>query len=180
VIGACLARAFDRVLTLEAHLHRTRALGDVVRGGRSLTAAPALAAWLRRAAPGALIVGPDEEAAAWVRVIAHAARAPWVVGRKHRLGDDRVRIRFPKLPPAGRAVVVDDIASSGGTLATAARALHRAGVARVDALVVHPIFARGALVRIRRAGVRRIFSCDTVPHPTNAIPSAPLLAAGLA
>jgi ribose-phosphate pyrophosphokinase len=180
VVGSALARAFDRVLTLHAHLHRTPRLAQVLRGGQSLSAAPVLAAWVARAAPGALVVGPDEESAPCVRAIARAAGCPWVVGRKQRLGDHRVRIRFGALPATGHAVLVDDIASSGGTLAMAARALRTRGIPRMDALVVHPIFAPGALGRIRRAGVRRILSCDTVPHPSNAIRTAPLLAAALA
>lgn len=48
-----------------------------------------------------------------------------------------------------------------------------------DAVVVHAIFAPGARARIRAAGVRRLVSCDTIPHPTNAIGTAPLLAAAL-
>jgi ribose-phosphate pyrophosphokinase len=44
---------------------------------------------------------------------------------------------------------------------------------------VHAIFGPGALARIRRAGVRRLVSCDTVPHRTNAIAAAPLLAHAL-
>jgi ribose-phosphate pyrophosphokinase len=182
VIGACLARAFDRVLTVEAHLHRVRRLGEVLAGrGRSLSAAPAVAAWIRAGGPGTVIVGPDEESTPWVRAIARAAGRPWIVGRKIRLGDARVRLHLPAPPPAvARAVLVDDVASSGGTLAAAARALRRAGVRHVDAVVVHAIFAPGALARVRDAGVRRIVSCDTVPHPTNAIAAAPLLAAALA
>jgi ribose-phosphate pyrophosphokinase len=182
VIARCLGGGFDRVLTLEAHLHRTRRLSDVFPGGaRSLPAAPALAAWVRRAARGALVVGPDEESAPWIRAIARQAGAPWTVGEKTRRGDRAVAVRFPRLPerpPAG-AVIVDDIASSGATLAAAARALGRRGVAVVDAIVVHAIFAPGALARIRAAGVRRVVSCDTIPHSTNAIPVAPLLASAL-
>jgi ribose-phosphate pyrophosphokinase len=76
-------------------------------------------------------------------------------------------------------VLVDDIASSGATLAAAARALRQRGLDRVDAIVVHAIFAPRALARLRAAGVRRIVSCDTVPHRTNALGVAPLLAAAL-
>jgi ribose-phosphate pyrophosphokinase len=180
VVGDCLARAFDRILTLEAHLHRTRRLGAITRGrAHSLSAAPVLARWVRRAAHGSLVVGPDEESEPWVRAIARAAGARWVVGSKDRLGDHHVRIRLPHLPATTHAVLVDDIASSGGTLAEAARALRRGGVRAVDALVVHPLFAPGALARIRAAGVRRVLSCDTIPHPTNAITTAALLAAAL-
>lgn len=180
VVGALLGAAFTRVLTVEAHLHRIRRLSEVIPvPARSLPAAPALAAWVAQHAPGALVVGPDEESAPWVRGVAQRAGAPWVVGRKRRLGPQRVQLELPPLPAARRAVIVDDIASSGATLAATVRALRGAGIARVDVAVVHAIFAPGALARIRRAGARRIVSCDTIPHPTNAIPVAPLLAAAL-
>lgn len=181
VVGALLGAAFTRVLTVEAHLHRIRRLTEVIPvPARSLSAAPALADWVARHAPGALIVGPDAESAPWVRAVAARAGTPWVVGEKERLGPRRVRLALPALPPARRAVLVDDIASSGATLAAAVRALRRAGIARVDVAVVHALFARGALARIRRAGARRVVSCDTIPHPTNAITVVPLLAAGVA
>jgi len=181
VIGACLARAFDRVLTIEAHLHRTRRLGDVAgAGSRSLTAAPVLAAWVRRRGGRPLVVGPDEESEPWVRAIARLARVPWIVGRKRRAGDRAVDIRLPAHARTTRAVIVDDIAASGATVATTARALARRGVAVVDALLVHAIFAPGAMERMRAAGVRRIVSCDTVPHPTNALATGGLIAPLLA
>ncbi len=183
VVGDLLGRSFDRVVTVEAHLHRIRRLGEVFPcPAFSLPAAPAIAAWLRRAAPRALLAGPDEESAPWVRAIARAARVPWSVAAKRRLGDARVRVELPALP--GRrapqaAVIVDDIAASGATLAATARALRRAGAARVWVVVVHALFAKGALARIERAGVTRIVSCDTVVHPSNAIRVAPLVARAL-
>jgi ribose-phosphate pyrophosphokinase len=180
VVGAMLGTSFDRVLTLEAHLHRISRLAEVIPcRARSLTAAPALADWVRANAPGALIVGPDAESRPWVRQIARAAGARWAVGRKERLGDRTVKVHLEDLPTARRAIVIDDIASSGATLAGAAAALTARGIATVDAIVVHAIFAPGALTLIRRAGVRRILSCDTVVHPSNAIRCAPLVARAL-
>jgi ribose-phosphate pyrophosphokinase len=182
VVGRLLGDGFDRVLTVEAHLHRTPRLGDVVTcPARSLPAAPLLARWCASHPALRLVVGPDEESEPWVRGLARRAGLAWAVGRKRRLGDRRVRLALPELPklPAGaRCLVVDDIASSGGTLAAAARALRRRGL-RVDALVVHALFAPGALRRLRAAGIERVVSCDTVPHATNRIRVAPLLAAAL-
>jgi ribose-phosphate pyrophosphokinase len=178
VISDCLGRSFDLIVTIEPHLHRTRRLSDVFPCRTvALSAAPILARWIQRTGRRSLIVGPDEESEPWIRAIADTARLPWIVGKKERLGDQRVQIQFPALPSCARAVIVDDIASSGSTLAVAARALRRAGVPTVDAVVVHAIFAPGALERIRIAGIRQIVSCDTIPHPTNAIRVLPLLVA---
>lgn len=180
VIAGVLGRSFDHVVTIEPHLHRTHQLSDVFScSTHAISAAPILARWIQRSKRGSLVVGPDEESAPWIRAIAESAKLPWVVGRKERQGDRRVQIQFPALPKCSRAVIVDDIASSGGTLAVAAQALHQAGISTVDAAVVHAIFAPRALSRIRAAGIRKLVSCDTIPHKTNTVRSLPLLTSAL-
>jgi len=152
----------------------------VVAGrARSLSAAPAVARWLARRGASAIAVGPDEESEPWIRAVARAAGVRWMVGAKRRLGDRRVRVRFGALPRGAGAVLIDDIASSGATLAAAVRGLRARGARSVDAVVVHAIFAPGALDLIRRAGARYVVSCDTVEHQTNRIECAPLVGAAL-
>jgi len=184
-VAAMLGSAFDRVLTVEAHLHRVASLARVFPvPATSVPAAPAIAGWLARSASrsgteGTILVGPDEESAPSLRAVAAAAGGlDWVVGHKVRRGDRDVRVSLPRIR-AERAVVVDDVASSGRTIAATAERLRRSGVRRVDAVVVHAVFARGALSALRAAGVREVASCDTIPHPTNAIPVASLLASEL-
>ena len=180
IIADVLGRSFDDIVTIEPHLHRTHQLSDVFPcNTRAVSAAPILARWIRRLGRNSLVVGPDEESAPWIRAIADFAKLPWVVGRKVRLGDRRVQIQFPALPKCSRAVIVDDIASSGGTLAVAAGALRREGISIIDAAVVHAIFAPRALARIRSAGIRTLVSCDTIPHETNAVRSLPLLSSAV-
>jgi len=180
VLGECLGGAFDRVLTVEAHLHRIERLAEAFPcDARSISAAPLLGRWCRAQRRRALVVGPDAESETWVRAVAETAGLPWVVCRKERLGDRRVRVHVPPLPPARRAILVDDVASSGVTLAAAARELRRGGIDRIEALVAHAIFSAGALRRIRAARIERVLSCDSVPHETNRIGVAPLLAAAL-
>ena len=180
VIAGSLGRAFDHIVTIEPHLHRTHQLSEVFPcGTHAVSAAPILARWIQRTGRGSLVVGPDEESATWIRAIADSEKLPWIVGRKERLGDHRVRIEFPPLPKCSRAVIVDDIASSGGTLAVAARALRRKGISTIDAAVVHAIFAPHAQARIRAAGIRSLVSCDTIPHESNTVRSLPLLISAL-
>jgi ribose-phosphate pyrophosphokinase len=180
VVGGLLGSAFDRVLTVQAHLHRVKRLAEVVPcRARSLSAAPLLGAWCQRRAPRSVLVGPDEESRPWVRAVAREAGLRFAVGEKERLGDRCVRLRLPDLRAVRHAVLVDDLVTSGTTLVAAARALRRGGVARVDALVVHALLEPGARERLRAAGVTELVSCDTVPHESNRLRTAPLLAAAL-
>jgi ribose-phosphate pyrophosphokinase len=80
-------------------------------------------------------------------------------------------------------VIVDDMASTGRTIAGAARALAAAGAREVHAAFVHAVMAPGALERMREAGVRSIVTTDSV-GPVSApgvevVSVAPLFAAAL-
>jgi len=176
VIARLIGDAVDELVTLEPHLHRIKSLEEVFAcRAISLDAASLLSDWTARDSDDVLLVGPDAESEAWVRNLAELGDLPWIVCEKQRLGDDRVRIALPDTPPppaARRAILVDDIASSGTTLAAAASALIAAGIETVDAVVVHAIFAPGAMDLIRDAGIRKIVSCDTIPHETNSIETA--------
>lgn len=182
VLGALIGHAFDGVVCVEPHLHRIRSLSEVFPcDARALSAAPAIARWVARQGEPCWVVGPDEESEPWVRAIGAAAGMPHVVARKQRVGDDAVVVDLPRglRAPCERAVIVDDIASSGATLAAAARAVRGAGALRVDAVVAHAIIAPGAEARIREAQIASLISCDTLPHPTNAIETAGLIADAL-
>ncbi|MCR5880146.1 hypothetical protein LRS04_18875 [Phenylobacterium sp. J367] len=130
-----LSGAFDRLITVDPHLHRFKALSDLYTiPCVTLHSADLLGAWIRSEAPNALVIGPDSESEQWASDVAAAADAPVVVLRKERFGDRDVRITFPDLTAfAGRQpVLIDDIASSGRTLTAAARELGLRGVPAPD------------------------------------------------
>ena len=182
IIGRFLADLFDAVITVDPHLHRVATLGEAIPTSEAivLSGAPLLAdlIHLRRQQP--LLVGPDEESAQWVAQAAARHGFDYAVCRKVRHGDRDVVIELPATSVTGRAVVLlDDVASSGHTLAQAARALLTAGAATVDVAVTHALFAEGAVPLIKEAGVHEIWSTDCIPHPSNAVAMAPLMAAAL-
>ena len=145
-----------------------------------LSGAPVLADWVHQHRPDAVLIGPDEESLQWVAQA--AARHGWdhAVCRKQRHGDRSVAIALPALPVHGRAVVLmDDVASSGHTLAQAARGLLAAGAASVDVAVTHALFAEGALALVNAAGVGEVWSTDCIAHPSNAVSMVPALAEAL-
>jgi ribose-phosphate pyrophosphokinase len=101
----------------------------------------------------------------------------WLVGKKTRRGDRDVVVELPEGGLSGRtAVLLDDVASSGQTLARAAEAARAAGAVDVHALVTHALFAEGAEEALRSAGISTLHSTDSIAHSSNAIALAPLLA----
>ena len=182
IIGAYLAKLFDAVITVDPHLHRVSTLQEAVPAGQALalTAAPLLADFVFSQCPDALLIGPDEESEQWITAAARSHHFDHAVCRKTRHGDRHVEVRLPDMAVAGRRVVLlDDIASSGQTLAQAARLLLQAGARSVDVAVTHALFSGDALDVVRQAGVGQVWSTDSVQHESNRIGLAGLLAAAL-
>jgi ribose-phosphate pyrophosphokinase len=182
IVGRLLAAQFDRIVTVDPHLHRVRSLPAAVPCADALavSAAPAIADFLRARLEAPIVLGPDLESRPWVAAIARAAGFEFAVATKTRAGDRDVAIALPAVDLAGREVVVaDDVASTGCTLARAAEGCLAGGAARVHVVVTHGLFVGDALAHLRAAGVDGIWSTDSVAHATNAIPLAPLLASAL-
>jgi ribose-phosphate pyrophosphokinase len=184
-IGDLLARLVDRVVTVDAHLHRTPDLHAVFPGivADNLSAMPAIADALRAAPldPATIVAGPDEESAPWVTDLAGRLGLDHTVARKRRHGDREVEVVFADATALrGRpALLVDDIVASGGTLISCARALSAAKVTAIDAVVTHALFPDSLGAALAAAGIRSIRSTTSVIHSTNAIPLDGLLAAAL-
>ncbi len=182
IVGAWLATLFDAVITVDPHLHRVATLTEAVpaRQAITLSAAPLLGDWIAQHRPGAFLLGPDSESAQWVTQAAAAHGLRHAVCHKVRHGDHAVDIALPLCDLRGQAVVLlDDVASSGHTLATAAALALAAGAASVDVAVTHALLAGDALQRIHAAGVGEFWSTDSVAHESNVVALAPLLVKAL-
>ncbi|MBI4293142.1 MAG: ribose-phosphate pyrophosphokinase [Betaproteobacteria bacterium] len=131
------------------------------------------------------IVSPDAGGVKRAQRFAVALAAPLAVVAKNRPQAD-VAVMLEVLGDVrGRAcVIVDDMASTGGTIAAASQALLAAGAAEVHAVFIHAVMAPGALERICASSVRRILTTDSVPtvrDPRVQVASvAPLMAQTLA
>jgi ribose-phosphate pyrophosphokinase len=182
VVGGFLASLFDTVITVDPHLHRVTRLCDAVPSPRAiaLSAAALLGDFIAARRPGSVLIGPDAEAVQWVAAAAARHGLEHGVCAKRRYGDREVEVSLPDVALAGRPVVlVDDVASSGHTLAAAARGLLAAGAASVDVAITHALFAGDALATVLAAGVGEVWSTDCIAHPSNAVGVAPLLAHAL-
>ncbi len=179
IVGEWLADCFDNVVTVDPHLHRISRLDQAVPAAQTVTlsAATQMGDYVREHAPGALLLGPDEESLEWVKVAAESAQSDYAVCNKVRNGDHDTDIALPSIDITGKHIVlIDDIVSSGGTLISAAHRCLDEGASRVDAVVVHALFGEAVQRKLSAAGITNVVSTDSVVHASNAIRLAPLLA----
>jgi ribose-phosphate pyrophosphokinase len=184
-VGQLLEGLVDRIITVDAHLHRTRDIKTVFPriAADNLSAMPVIAETLRNSGiePRTIVVGPDSEALLWVKNLAARLGLDHAVASKSRRGDRSVEIEFDDLKLfAGRPILLaDDIVSSGGTMMACARVLASAGAKSIDAVIIHTLFSPDLASELVNAGIRSIRSTYSVPHPTNAIPLDELFVAAL-
>lgn len=182
LVGGFLAELFDAVITIDPHLHRIERIEQAIPTYHAiaLSGAPQLAAAVAERRRGALLLGPDAESLRWVESAARAAGLEYATCAKERHGDRDVDIALPDLALDGRRIVLlDDVTSSGRTLARAAERVLAAGAASVDVAVTHALFAGDALDAIHGAGVGEVWSTDTIVHESNTVFMAPVLARAL-
>jgi ribose-phosphate pyrophosphokinase len=125
-----------------------------------------------------LFLSPDEGSLQRVKEAAEAAGAEFDFLRKERLSGTKVRIERRRPEVAGRDVVVlDDIISTGGTVVEACKLLR--GARKILACCVHGLFVGDAVRRMRRAGIKEIFSTDTVESSFSRISVVPAISSHL-
>ena len=179
IIGQWLSELFDDVITVDPHLHRVTNLDSVIPDTNNiiLTAAPLLGEFVKSLKKDILLIGPDEESLQWVEQVAAISNSAYAVATKTRHSDTHVSIQLPEMSFQNQYVIlVDDVISTGNTVAQTAMQLYAAGVSQVDVLVTHALFSKEAMDTLEKANIKNIWSNDSIPHETNSIPLANLLA----
>lgn len=182
VIGRFLAQLFDAIVTVDPHLHRITRLEEAAPVAQAvvLVGALALSDYIVRRRSAPLLVGPDAESEQWVAAAAARHGLDYIVCSKIRSGDRDVAVDLPPARVKDRpTVILDDMASTGHTLAAAAQLLRAAGAASIDAAVTHALFTPEALHMLHAHGIGEVWSTDCITHPSNAVAMAPSLAQAL-
>lgn len=167
-----MSNHFDWLVTVDPHLHRHDSLDDIYEMPAVIVeSAPCVAEWLERLDKDLVVVGPDVESEQWVRTVADLADSPHLILEKERLGDRDVRLTAEGLEGYRdyRPIVLDDIISTGSTMIETVARLSASGYQAPICIGIHAVFAEDAMGRLLEAGAQRVVTCNTIPHPTNAI-----------
>lgn len=164
VVADMLATRLDRVVAVD--LHTPAIEGFFSCAVEHLEAFPVILERLR-GTTDATVVAPDLGAAKLADRYASALGLPFAVVHKTRTSGTEVAAGQLTGSVAGRIpVIVDDMITTGATVAAALRAVLAAG-ARPGAIVAatHGLFAPGALDLLSSLPVQRLLVTDSVPPP---------------
>jgi ribose-phosphate pyrophosphokinase len=88
-----------------------------------------------------------------------------------------ITVNGDRVDAEGRdVVIIDDLISTGGTIANACKILKDGGARRVIAVCTHPLLVAGAYERMKGAGLDEVLGTDTVESEISKISVAPLIA----
>ena len=157
------AGKIDRVVAVD--LHSGALEGFFAMPVEHLTAVPLLAEALRPSLdPQSVIVAPDLGAAKLADRYAHLLGLPVAVIHKVRVSGAEVTVRAVTGEVRGRRpLIVDDMITTGGTIAAAVEALVAAGaLPEATVAATHGLFVGAAAERLGKASIRRLIVTDSV------------------
>jgi len=161
------AAGIDRLLTMD--LHAGQVQGFFQKPVDHMTALPFLSQYVgdQLGDPSDLcIISPDAGRVKLTRKFAQMVGAPYALLEKERpaqqvaeigyvIGADKVKGR--------KAVIVDDMIDTGGTLAAGAQTVLDAGASEVYAVATHGLFSGSAFETLSNSPLAGILVTDTVP-----------------
>ena len=160
-------------------IHSNIALNHFKIPTENVSAIPELAKYFKKLnLKNPLVVSPDMGGYSRSKKFASLLKTDFIVLKKHRdRKTGRVSIQTAKVDVQGKdLILVDDIISTGGSIIKAAQFLKKQKCKRVFVACTHGLLVEGAEKKIRKAGVSRIISTNTIPGNTSKVDVSGILA----
>ena len=163
---------------ITVNVHQAKVLAKFPFPAKTISAIPLLAEYFKQKSfAKAFALAPDD-GALWL-----AEEAKTILGgecgylEKHRnLYTGQITTEKKKLDVCGKTVIIfDDLISTGGTIASAAKIMKETGADKVYAACVHPLLIGDAEKRILESGVEEIVGTDSIQSHVSKVSLAPLL-----
>jgi ribose-phosphate pyrophosphokinase len=167
-----------RLVTVD--IHSAQGLGLFSIPAYSCSAIPLLAEYVNTnyKLKDPIAVSPDFGSSSRVEAFAAVIKSEYISFKKTRNRETgEIVTEEQPLNLSGRdAIIVDDMISTGGSVAKCAQLLKRYGAVHVIASCTHALMVGGAVEKIIKAGVDDIVASNTVPSKYTKVDVAPLFA----
>lgn len=164
----------DKVITVDPH--KEHILDFFSTSAESCTAVPEIANYLKKQKID-MVLAPDKGA------LDRAKQASGIIGcefdymEKTRIDGSTVKMKPKKLDAQNKTVaIIDDIISTGGTMALAIKELKKHGAKRVLVACTHGLFAADAIKKLSSSGCDEIISTDTIENEYSKVKTAKCIA----
>jgi len=153
----------DRVLTMDLHAGQIQGFFDIPVD--NLNSLPLMAAAFRKLEiPNLVVVSPDAGSIKLARDYAAILGVDYAVIDKIRSSATEVEITTMIGEINGKNVLLaDDVCSTGGTLASAAKACREKGALQIFCSLSHGLFVGNSVERIENSPIELILMSNTIP-----------------
>ncbi len=166
----------DNVYTV--NIHDKSVLDHFDARAKNLDATPVIGKYIKSMSlTDPLIISPDDGAISLAQNASKDLGIEYDFLEKTRLSGECVSIKSKKVDVKGRDVIIlDDIISTGGTMAETITLLKNQGAHEVYTACVHPVLSNNAVLKLFKAGVKGIIATDTIDKGVSVVSVAPVVA----
>ena len=178
-IVAKMLQAVGAKKVIVVDIHSKTALNHFKIPTVNVSAIPELAKYFKKLKiKKPLVVSPDTGGSSRAKKFASLLNTDFITLKKSRnRNTGKVQIQSSKVDVRGRdLIVIDDIISTGGSIIKATQFLKKQKCKRVFVACTHGLFVGDAERKIKKAGVSKIISTNTVPRSTSKVDMAGVIA----
>lgn len=157
----------DRIFSIDLHAGQIQGFFNIPVD--NLPAGPLLARYLRDKglfANDVVVVSPDVGGLERATLFSHMLQGGLAIFAKHRPDPNKSEaVAFIGDVKGKRAVLVDDIVDTAGTITQSAEVLKKEGAKEVYACCTHPVLSGKAVERLKDSPIKELVVTDTIPIP---------------
>lgn len=161
-IAGLISLNADRVITVDPH--KEHILDFFSTTAESCTAVPEIANYLKKQKID-MVLAPDKGALDRAKQASELIGCEFDYMEKTRIDGSTVEMKPKQLDAQSKTVaIIDDIISTGGTMALAIKELKKQGAKKVLVACTHGLFAADAIKKLSTSGCDEIISTDTIEN----------------
>ncbi|MEK6926952.1 MAG: ribose-phosphate diphosphokinase [Nanoarchaeota archaeon] len=166
---------FDKIITIDPHLHRIKHMRDWASKATSISAKELIADYIAKRFKGDFtILGPDEESAQWNKPIAKKLGEEVVILKKTRLSSTHITQKENNNQKfKNNVIIIDDIISTGKTIAGALALAKKQGAKNLFCIGIHGLLVNNAEKLITKHA--ELITTNTIPNHHSKIDVSPII-----